>query len=84
MSTPFFVACLWVLASSGVAMLPMKRQYIPGLALMISAPLLILWIAISVSPWIALAALAAFVSMYRNPLRYFWSRLRGEQPDLPQ
>lgn len=74
----------WVLASALVAMLPMPRQYAPGLALMLAAPVLIVLIGIQVAWWAALAALAAFASMYRNPLRYLWTRIRGRAWEGPQ
>jgi len=78
------LACIgWVFAATAVAMLPMRHQYVPGVALLIAAPLLILWIAIAVAWWAGALALAAFVSMFRNPLRYFWARARGQNPQLP-
>ena len=84
MSTPLILGALWVLASALVAMLPMRRQYAPGLALLIAAPLLILWIG-AVHGWIwAALGLAAFLSMFRNPLRYILARLRGERPEIPK
>jgi len=77
-------ACVaWVFAATGVAMLPMRHQYVPGVALLIAAPLLIFWIAIAVTWWAGVLALAAFVSMFRKPLRYFWARARGQNPQLP-
>lgn len=77
-------ACIfWVFGATIVALLPMRRQYVPGIALLIAAPALILWIAVSVAWWAGALALAAFVSMFRNPLRYFWARLRGQNPQLP-
>ena len=84
MSMPLILGALWVLASALVAMLPMRRQYAPGLALLIAAPLLILWIG-AVHGWIwAALGLAAFLSMFRNPLRYILARLRGERPEIPK
>lgn len=78
------LACIaWVFAATGVAMLPMRHQYIPGVALLIAAPLLIFWIGIALTWWAGALALAAFVSMFRNPLRYFWARARGQNPQLP-
>ncbi|MEO1779453.1 MAG: DUF2484 family protein [Pseudomonadota bacterium] len=74
----------WVLAATAVAMLPMRHQYIPGVALLIAAPLLIAWIGIAVAWWAGILALAAFVSMFRNPLRYFWAKARGAHPELPK
>ena len=80
MSLPVILAALWALAATAVAFLPMRRQYAPGLALLAAAPLLIGWIW-AAHGWIAgLAALAAFVSMFRNPLRYFWRKWRGLEP----
>ena len=78
------LACIaWVLASTGVAMLPMRHQYVPGIALLIGAPVLILWIGLSVAWWAGVLALAAFVSMFRNPLRYLWAKARGQNPQSP-
>ncbi len=75
---------LWVFASAGVAMLPMRHQYYPGVALLIAAPILIFFIGQQVG-WIpALLGLAAFVSMFRNPLRYILAKLRGQNPTIPQ
>lgn len=82
--TLLWLCVLWVLASSAVAMLPMRYQYIPGVALLIAAPVLIFFIGQLVSWWAALAAIAAFVSMFRNPLRYFWARARGQKPEIPK
>ncbi|MEM6890535.1 MAG: DUF2484 family protein [Pseudomonadota bacterium] len=79
-----WACCLWVLASAVVALLPMRLQYVPGVALLLSAPLLIIWICFAVGWWLALPALLAFVSMYRNPLRYFWARARGLHPEVPK
>ena len=31
------LGCIWVLAATGVAMLPMRYQYVPGLALLLAA-----------------------------------------------
>ena len=81
--TLLWFCLLWVFAATAVAMLPMRHQYVPGVALLIAAPLLILWIGISVAWWAGVLALAAFVSMFRNPLRYFWARARGRNPQLP-
>lgn len=80
MSAPVLLGALWALAATGVALLPMRRQYAPGLALLAAAPLLIGWLW-ALHGWMAgLAALAAFVSMFRNPLRYFWRRWHRQEP----
>lgn len=78
-------ACIgWVLCSAVVAMLPMRYQYVPGVGLLIIAPVLIVWIGIAVGWWAAALAVFAFVSMFRNPLRFFWARARGMNPELPK
>lgn len=82
--TLLWLCVVWVFASAGVAMLPMKHQYVPGVALLIAAPVLIVLIGLQVG-WIpALLALAAFVSMFRNPLRFIIAKLRGQNPQVPQ
>jgi hypothetical protein len=79
------LACiLWVFASAICAMLPMRHQYVPAVTLLIAAPILIIMIAIQVSPWLAIAAVIAFLSMFRNPLRYIWAKMRGQNPQLPK
>lgn len=75
------LAAFWVLAATAVAMLPMRRQYVPGVALMLAAPVLIYLLGQEFG-WIAgVAAAAAFVSMFRNPLRYFWRKWTGGDVD---
>lgn len=81
--TLLYLCILWVFASVACAMLPMRHQYFPGIALLIAAPVLIIVIGIQLSPWIAIAAVVAFVSMFRNPLRFVWAKLRGQNPQLP-
>lgn len=82
--TLLWLCIAWVFASALVAMLPMRRQYIPGVALLIAAPVLIFFIGREVGWWAALLALFAFVSMFRNPLRYFWARARGQSVEVPK
>jgi hypothetical protein len=84
MSTPLILGCLWVLAAAATAMLPMRRQMVPGLALLAAAPLLLVWIGV-VHGWLWLAiGLFAFLSMFRNPLRYFLRRALGKPAPLPK
>ena len=84
MSTPMILAILWVLAATGTAMLPMRRQYVPGLALLLVAPVLMIWLGM-VHGWLTgLAALVAFTSMMRRPLRYLWKRARGVPTEPPE
>ena len=84
MAPALLALCVWVLVAAVTAFLPMRRQYVPGIALLIAAPALMIWIGLSVGwVWAALGT-AAFLSMLRNPLRYFWARARGERPEIPK
>ncbi|KCV83109.1 hypothetical protein ATO10_00070 [Actibacterium atlanticum] len=69
MTASLILAALWVLAATGVAFLPMRYQYIPGLALLIAAVPLLVFLANQHSVWIVLAVLAAILSMFRRPLK---------------
>jgi hypothetical protein len=77
MSTPLILACFWVLAATGIAFLPMKRQMVPGFALLLAAPVLIVWIGAAHGWLFAVAGLAAFLSMFRRPLMYFARKAMG-------
>jgi len=84
MSLSLIIGCCWVLAAAVTAMLPMRRQLLPGLALILAAPVLIGAIGWDYG-WIpAIAAFAAFVSMFRNPLKYLWKWAKGERPEIPK
>jgi signal transduction histidine kinase len=83
-STPLVLGAFWVIASAIVAMLPMRAQMVPGVALLIAAPVLLVWIGWA-HGWVWLAlGLFAFVSMFRNPLRYFARRALGRPAPLPK
>lgn len=82
--TLLWLCVLWVFASVGVAMLPIRNQYIPGVILLVAAPVLLYFIGQQVGWVAAMLGLAAFLSMFRNPLRYIWARLRGQNPELPR
>lgn len=84
MTLLIFCAVGWVFAATAVAFLPMRRQYAPGVVLLALAPVLILALGWTYG-WIAgLAALFGFVSMFRNPLRYFWKKWRGLPLEVPE
>ena len=84
MSGPLVAGFLWVVAATITAMLPMRLQYPPGITLLVLAPVLILWIAF-VHGWIVGAlCFAAFLSMFRNPLIYFWKKFRGLPVTRPE
>ncbi|MGB5837644.1 MAG: DUF2484 family protein, partial [Albidovulum sp.] len=57
MSWAALLVCLWVLAATLVAFLPMRRQFAPGLALLIVAPAIIIWLTSAINVWVGLAAL---------------------------
>jgi hypothetical protein len=68
---------LWAIAATIVALLPMRMQFPPGIILLISAPVLILWIG-ATHGWIwAALGLAAFLSMFRRPLWYLVRKAVG-------
>lgn len=77
MSLVLFLACLWVLAATATAFLPMRYQIVPGLALLIAAPILIVWIGLDHGWLWAGLGLLAFVSMFRRPLAALIRRARG-------
>ncbi len=82
--TLLWLCILWVFCSATVATLPMRIQYFPGAILLFVAPFLVIAIGVQTSWIYALLALAAFVSMFRNPLRYLLAKLRGQNPEVPR
>jgi uncharacterized membrane protein len=83
MTAPLIAAALWALAATATAFLPMRAQMVPGIALLVAAPVLILWIG-AVHGWLwAIPALLGFLSMFRNPLLYFARRALGRPAPLP-
>lgn len=77
MTLSLTLAMLWVFASTIVAFLPEERQVRPGSLLLVVAPVLIWGLAHDFGPLAGIAALAAFVALYRSPLRYLWTLFRG-------
>ncbi len=61
----------------------MRAQMIPGIALLVAAPTLIVWIGVAHGWLWAVPALLAFVSMFRNPLLYFYRRATGRPAPMP-
>lgn len=84
MSLSIYLAIAWVFAATIVAMLPMRRQYLPGSILLVAAPFLIGYLGYEYGWITAAAALAAFLSMFRNPMRFFWRKWRGLPTELPE
>jgi len=78
------LAIIWVLAATITAFLPMRHQYAPAVTLLIAAPVIIIWLGYDYGWLLSLAATAGFISMFRNPLRYIFAKLRGQNPELPK
>ncbi len=84
MSASLIAALVWVFASVGVAMLPIRRQFLLGGVLLFAAPCLLVWIGLDHNWWAAGLGLLAFVSMFRNPLIYLYHRANGRKAELPK
>jgi hypothetical protein len=82
--TLLLLCVAWVFASAGVAMLPIRHQYLPVAVLLVLALVLIVMIALQVGWLMAALGIAALVSMFRNPLLFILAKLRGENPQVPQ
>lgn len=84
MSVTLILACLWVIAGAAVACLPMRYQYVPGVLLLLMAPVLIIFIGRDLGVIPAALAVLALVSMFRRPLKYFAARAMGRNPEVPK
>ena len=84
MSASLLLGALYVICAAVVAMLPIRRQYWPAGLMLIAAPLLLGFIGYQ-HGWIwFFLGMAAFLSMFRNSLRYLWRVSRGERPEIPE
>lgn len=83
MSTSLTLGAIWALIAAIVALLPMRLQLRPGIVLLVSAPLLIVFIGVQHGLWIAGLGVLAFISMFRNPLRYLLRKALGKPTPLP-
>ena len=84
MSAPVAAAVLWVVLATCTAFLPMRRQFGPGIALLLAAPALIIWLGLSHGLLAGLGALAAVLSMFRKPLAYYARRWSGRAGDVSE
>ncbi|MGR3344686.1 MAG: DUF2484 family protein [Paracoccaceae bacterium] len=84
MSLSLILGALWAIAATIVAMLPMRAQFVPGGALLLSAPALLIFIGVQHGLWVTLLGLLAFASMFRNPLIYLARRGLGLPARLPR
>lgn len=83
MSLSITLAALWGLAATATALLPMRYQFPPGILLLLTAPVLIVFLGYQHGWLAALAALAGFVSMFRRPLGHLAGKYltRGEEKE---
>ena len=79
MTLSLTLAAFWVIVATFLAFLPMRLQYAPGLALLVLAVPLLVFIAIQHGVWIVLLVLAGFASMFRRPLAYLIRHLLGRK-----
>lgn len=77
MSHSLLAACLWVFAATITALLPMRRQFPPGLTLLILAPVILIWIGWQHGIWWTLFGFFGFASMFRRPLYYLSRKALG-------
>jgi hypothetical protein len=80
----FVLACCWVIAAALVAMLPMRWQFVPGIALLLGAPVLIWRLGVEYG-WLAAGlAVLAVLSMFRRPLQYYLKRALGRRTEASE
>ncbi len=77
MSLSLVAAFLWVIAATVTAFLPFRRQFPPGILLLATAPVLLIWIGIDHGFWVAMVGVAGFGSMFRRPLIALGRHLLG-------
>lgn len=77
MSLTVIAAIVWAFAATVVAFLPMRWQFPPGILLLATAPVIIVMLGLQHGWLPALGGTAAFISMFRKPLGYYWRRCRG-------
>ena len=74
---PLVWGALWVIGAAATAMLPLRRQMWPGMGLLVTAPVLLAWIAFAVG-WVwTLVALGVLGSVFRRPLAHLGRRAMG-------
>ena len=84
MTLSLILAFLWVVAATITAMLPMRRQFIPGFVLLIVSVPMLIFVGYENGWWVALVALAGAASMFRKPLNYFGRRAMGKPVSVPK
>ena len=84
MKLSLILGCIWVVGATITALLPMRRRMAPGLVLLVFAPVLLIYIGYETSWWVTGLALAAFLSMFRNPLRALVRWVMGKPLEIPK
>lgn len=75
MSWSLVCACLWVVVTNVVGMLPSRDQHWRAAYILIAVGIPLLgWVTWAEGPWIGLLFLAAGASMLRWPAYYLWRR----------
>jgi hypothetical protein len=72
---PLTALAIWALATMALAPLPLRYQILPGVALLLVLPVLLVWVGLTYGVWLVLIGLAAAVSLFRKPLGVLWRRL---------
>ncbi|SFJ17963.1 DUF2484 family protein [Celeribacter neptunius] len=73
--SPLVALAIWALATMALAPLPIRYQILPGLALLLALPVILIWVGRSYGPWPVLVGCVAAVSLFRKPLGALWRRL---------
>ncbi|WP_051927397.1 DUF2484 family protein [Ruegeria halocynthiae] len=73
------LSALWVICATIVAFLPMRLQFPPGILLVICMPVLVFWLGYDFGWFLSVLAFTAFVSMFRNPIHYYWCKWTGRE-----
>lgn len=81
---PLVLGAIWIIAATITALLPMRHQMVPGLGLLISAPFLLTWIALTANGLWTAFGFFALLSMFRRPLIYFARKAMGLPVEDPR
>jgi hypothetical protein len=83
MTGSLVAACIWAILAAITAMLPLHRQYPPGITLLALSPIILFWLLLDHGPITALVAGTAFVSMFRRPLVHLGKKALGLMATAP-
>lgn len=82
--TPSLIAlCLWALAATATAFLPIRKQIIPGTILGLGGLAILAWVGAQ-NGWVwTIVGLLAFISLFRNGFKVIPMLIRGEKIEIP-